>query len=115
MSAKESATGSAKGSAKGQATAATAFAATAAAAKQDGGQDREQQASAASAASAWSHMVGEMKRASTQVDWSKIDLARLTPKDIGVHMGPMMTEEQFKAYRARAGPGSVHVVKAPNK
>ena len=110
MSAKESATGSAKGSAKGQATAATAFAATAA--KQDGGQDREQQASAASA---WSHMVGEMKRASTQVDWSKIDLARLTPKDIGVHMGPMMTEEQFKAYRARAGPGGVHVVKAPNK
>jgi hypothetical protein len=74
----------------------------------DNGQDAGNQQ-----ASAWAHMVGEMKRASTEVDWSKIDLTKLAPKDIGVHVGPMMTEEQFKAYRARTGPAGVHVVKAP--
>ncbi len=66
-------------------------------------------------AAAWAHMVGEMKRAATHVDWSKIDLSKLAPKDIGVHVGPMMTEEQFKEYRARSGSAGVHVVKAPAK
>ena len=77
-------------------------------AKQDaGGRTAEKDAAA------WAHMVSEMKRAATHVDWSQIDLSKLAPKDIGVHVGPMMTEEQFRAYRARAGSAGVRVVKAP--
>ena len=34
------------------------------------------------------------------IDWSKIDLSKLKASDIGVRMGPMLTEEEFAAYRA---------------
>lgn len=62
----------------------------------------------------WERKVAGMKLEASAVDWSKVDLSKLQPSDIGVHFGPMMTEEQFREYRKRAG-GSVHVVKAPTK
>ncbi len=39
------------------------------------------------------------KRAAT-VDWKK---AAFNPKDVGFRMGPMMTEEEFKAHCQRTG------------
>lgn len=60
---------------------------------------------------AWEHMVREMKRASSAADWSGVDWTKLNPRDVGVHVGPMMTEEQFKEYRRRSG-APVRVVKS---
>lgn len=51
----------------------------------------------------WEKKVAAMTRQASTVDWSKVDLSKLNPSDIGVHLGPPMTEEQFRAYRARQG------------
>lgn len=61
---------------------------------------------------AWEHKVASMKAASSKVDWAGADWSKLKPSDIGVHVGPLMTEEQFREYRKRTG-SSPHVVKAP--
>lgn len=66
----------------------------------------------------WERKVASMNRATNAIDWSKVDWSKLDPRDIGVQMGPPMTEEQFRAYRERraaAGGGSVHVVGATKK
>ena len=60
----------------------------------------------------WEHKVDGMKDATRQIDWSTFDFSKLKPKDIGVHIGPMMTEEQFREYRQRSG-SNVHVLKGP--
>lgn len=62
----------------------------------------------------WEHKVAGMKQASAAVDWSGADWSKLKPSDIGVQMGPVMTEEQFKEYRRRTG-STPHVLKAPAK
>lgn len=48
---------------------------------------------------AWDKQVDSMKNASQTVDWSGMDWSKLNPKDIGVTLGPPMTEEQFLEYR----------------
>lgn len=55
------------------------------------------------AAQAWASFVGGMGTMSEEA------ARRLDPtKDIGVHLGPVMDEAQFEAYRrARAGEGGV--------
>lgn len=55
------------------------------------------------AAQAWASFVGGMGTMSEEA------ARRLDPKkDIGVHLGPVMDEAQFEAYRrARAGAGGV--------
>lgn len=58
---------------------------------------------------AWTRQMDTMKQQSQSVDWSKFDFSKLQPSDIGVSMGPMMSEEEFKEYRKRA---SVHVIQA---
>lgn len=66
----------------------------------------------------WERKVTSMNRATNALDWSKVDWSKLNPRDIGVQMGPPMTEEQFREYRERraaAGGGSVHVVGAAKK
>ena len=65
----------------------------------------------AQAARAWAAQVQGMRGRADGVDWSKVDWSKLGAKDVGVHMGPVMTEEQFKAYRERSGR-NVHVVRA---
>ena len=62
----------------------------------------------------WRAQVAEMKARAASVDWSKVDFSKLAPRDIGVQFGPMLTEEQFREYRKRAG-GGVQVVRAPTK
>lgn len=69
-------------------------------------------ATAEQAASAWAQEVQDMRARADSVDWSKVDWSKLRPQDIGVRMGPVMTEEQFKAYRAATG-GHAHVIKKP--
>lgn len=58
---------------------------------------------------AWSKKMDTMKQQSQSVDWSKFDFSKLQASDIGVSMGPMMSEEEFKEYRKRA---PVHVIQA---
>ncbi len=60
----------------------------------------------------WEQKVAGMKQASAAVDWSGTDWSKLKPSDIGVHIGPLMTEEQFREYRKRTG-GNPTVLKAP--
>jgi len=56
--------------------------------------------------------IADMKAAAAVADWGRTDFANLKPSDIGVRLGPMLTEEQFREYRKQAG-GAVRVVKAP--
>ena len=58
----------------------------------------------------WEQKVAGMKQASAGIDWSGVDFSKLKPSDIGVHVGPVMTEEQFKEYRRRTG-SAPHVIK----
>lgn len=62
----------------------------------------------------WGQKVDGMNAATNAIDWSKVDWSKLSPSDIGVQMGPPMTEEQFRKYREEraAAGGSVHVVNA---
>lgn len=60
----------------------------------------------------WEQKVAGMKQASAAVDWSGADWSKLRPSDIGVQVGPVMTEEQFKEYRRRTG-STPHVLRAP--
>lgn len=60
----------------------------------------------------WEQKVAGMKQASAVVDWSRADWSKLKPSDIGVQIGPVMTEEQFREYRRRTG-STPHVLKAP--
>lgn len=60
----------------------------------------------------WERQVAGMKARAAGIDWSRVDLSRLQPSDIGVQFGPMMSEEQFREYRKRTG-GKVSVLKAP--
>lgn len=62
------------------------------------------------AAKDWKSMTDAMKARTASVDWSKVDWSKLTAADIGVHMGPMMTEEQFREYQRRKG-SAVHVIR----
>ena len=57
----------------------------------------------------WTRKMDTMKQQSQSVDWSKFDFSKLQASDIGVSMGPMMSEEEFKEYRKRA---PVHVIQA---
>jgi hypothetical protein len=49
----------------------------------------------------WDKKSDEMRRASANVDWSGVDWSKLNPKDVGVELGPAMTEEQFAEYRKK--------------
>ena len=44
-----------------------------------------------------------MQERAKSVDWSKMNLRDLNPKDIGVCMGPPMTQAEFEAYQKRSG------------
>lgn len=63
----------------------------------------------------WKAMTDAMRAKSAGVDWSKVDWSKLAPSDIGVQMGPMMTEEQFREYQRRKGADRVHVIRQPDK
>lgn len=65
----------------------------------------------AKAARAWAAQVEAMRARAAAVDWSKVDWSRLNAKDIGVQMGPPMTEAQFAEYRRRQGGRPVHVIR----
>ena len=56
------------------------------------------------AARAWASFVGGMQTMPAE------QARRLDPKDIGVHVGPVMDEAQFEAYRKARG-GSVRVLR----
>ncbi len=47
----------------------------------------------------WEQKVKAMNAASAAVDWSKYDFSKLSPKDLSVQFGPMLTEEEFKKVR----------------
>lgn len=51
----------------------------------------------------WERMVSSMRAKAQGVDWTRVDWSKLTAKDVGVQMGPLMTREQFEEYRRRAG------------
>lgn len=59
---------------------------------------------------AWERKVAGMRSECEATDWSGVDWSKLRAQDVGVQLGPPMTEEQFRAYRARAG-GRVSVVR----
>jgi hypothetical protein len=61
---------------------------------------------------AWDAHVKSMTEASAAVDWSGHDFSKLKAKDIGVSLGPALTEEQFEQYRQ--GRSDVQVLKAPS-
>lgn len=67
----------------------------------------EQQARAAE----WATRTQSMRAAASAVDWSKVDWSKLGAKDVGVRMGPVMTEEQFREYRHRQGAAPVHIIR----
>ncbi len=63
---------------------------------------------------AWLRQTAAMQQRAAGVDWSGVDWSKLNPRDIGVTFGPPMTEEQFKAYKARraaSGQAAPTVVK----
>lgn len=64
---------------------------------------------------AWKEVTDAMRAKSAGVDWSKVDWSKLAPSDIGVQMGPMMTEEQFREYQRRKGADRVHVIRGQDK
>ena len=66
-------------------------------------------------AAAWRAVTDAMRAQSAGVDWSKVDWSKLAPSDIGVQMGPMMTEEQFREYQRRKGADRVHVIRGQDK
>lgn len=47
----------------------------------------------------WDRKAEEMRKNAGAIDWSKIDMSALDPKDISVEYGPMMTREQFLAWK----------------
>ena len=53
---------------------------------------------------AWADMVDSMDTMSVE------DARALSPRDMGVHFGPIMDEKQFEAYR-RARKGQVRIVR----
>lgn len=59
---------------------------------------------------AWQkQMAAQTKRATdTDVDWAN---TKIDPKDLGVQMGPMLTEEQFKEYMKTQGGGNVKLIR----
>lgn len=62
----------------------------------------------------WEQKAARMHAKSAQVDWSKVDLSKLKPSDIGVMVGPPMTEEQFREYQKRKacnGSSKPHVIR----
>lgn len=54
---------------------------------------------------AWEKRVADME----DVDLNEVDPRSIRPEDVGFELGPPMTEDQFKAYRARKG-SSVKVI-----
>jgi hypothetical protein len=50
----------------------------------------------------WNQEVAAMTKnmLSSGIDWSK---ANVSPKDVGFKMGPLLTEEQFKAHCQQTG------------
>lgn len=59
---------------------------------------------------AWEGKIASMTAASAAADWSGTDFSKLKAKDIGVHMGPVFTAEEFERYRA--GRNDVHILRA---
>lgn len=57
----------------------------------------------------WQAAVAAMQGKAQAVDWSKVDWSKLSPSEIGVRLGPPMTEAEFREYRKSK---AVHVVKA---
>ena len=49
----------------------------------------------------WERRVASMKSQAARVDWGKVDWSKVEPSDIGVRMGPVMTEDQFRKYREK--------------
>ncbi len=66
-------------------------------------QGREKNDARADAMHAWEKKIRDMQSKAASTDWSKTDFRNLDPKDIGVHLGPPMTREEFEAYRKRSG------------
>jgi hypothetical protein len=57
----------------------------------------------------WEQKTRSMHEESAKVDWSSMDMSKLKASDIGVRLGPMLNEEQFRALRAsqaRPPPGN---------
>jgi hypothetical protein len=49
---------------------------------------------------AWERQAREAAVKASAVDWKK---TKVDPKDVGFRMGPMMSEEEFKAHCQRTG------------
>jgi hypothetical protein len=52
----------------------------------------------------WEQRTRSMHEEAAKVDWSSMDMSRLKASDIGVRLGPMLSEEQFRALRAGQPP-----------
>lgn len=63
---------------------------------------------------AWAAQAQAMRDRAAAIDWSKVDWSKLAAQDVGVRMGPVMTEEQFKAYREQGGR-NVHVIRTTDQ
>lgn len=50
---------------------------------------------------AWEEQAKATAARAANTDWSSV--TRVDPKDLGFKMGPMMTEEEFKAHCQRTG------------
>ena len=51
---------------------------------------------------AWQRETQGMRQAAARKSWTAKELTGINPKDIGVMLGPVLTEEQFKALGKRA-------------
>ena len=58
---------------------------------------------------AWERRV----RAMEQVDLNEVDPRSIKASDVGFEMGPPMTEEAFREYRARNAHKNIQVIKTP--
>lgn len=51
----------------------------------------------------WEERTRSMHEEAAKVDWSAMDMSKLKASDIGVRLGPMLSEAEFLAMRAKQG------------
>ena len=51
----------------------------------------------------WEQRTRTMHEEAAKVDWSAVDMSKLKASDIGVRLGPMLSEADFLAMRAKQG------------